>query len=377
MASLNSKCSGCGAGLQSNDEAGPGYIPENLLTNNGEKLVCKRCHRIKHYNEILKIDLNEENFTDIIRSIPRENSLILYIVDIFDLEGSWLEQIPQYLSKHKIYLVVNKIDLLPRDAKIGKLRQYMQNYLKSRDLRAQKIFFLSANKKWDLEYILEDLQKEKNKKIYMIGSTNVGKSTLINVIAPLLQGKESGKFFDMPDLTSSIFSGTTVECLRIPITSGQVIYDTPGIIRRDRLIEDVCKQCLTKIIPKSQIKPKIYQLDSQQTLYIEGLARLDYLEGSRQSFVCYFSNEIKIHRTKYINADEFFKKHYKKLISPPCDMCSPALDKWRSHDIRLEEDSEIDIVISGLGWITVKGQSMHMRLQCAENISITVRPALI
>ena len=68
------------------------------------------------------------------------------------------------------------------------------------------------------------------------------------------------------------------------------------------------KRDLKYITPKKEIKPKIYQLNENQTLFFSGLARFDYLSGGRRSFACYLPNEINIHRTKLENADELYIK---------------------------------------------------------------------
>ena len=52
-----------------------------------------------------------------------------------------------------------------------------------------------------------------------------------------------------------------------------------------------------------------YQLNSQQTLYFGGLARLDFITGERTSLVCYFHRRLQIHRTKLEKADELYNRH--------------------------------------------------------------------
>ena len=46
------KCIGCGAPLQSEDSDAPGYVPESSLYK--EDVICKRCFRLKNYNEVHK-----------------------------------------------------------------------------------------------------------------------------------------------------------------------------------------------------------------------------------------------------------------------------------------------------------------------------------
>lgn len=61
------------------------------------------------------------------------------------------------------------------------------------------------------------------------------------------------------------------------------------------------------IAPQKEIKPKVYQLNAEQTLFLGGLARFDYVQGAKSSFIAYVSNDLKLHRTKTATADAFMK----------------------------------------------------------------------
>ncbi len=69
---------------------------------------------------------------------------------------------------------------------------------------------------------------------------------------------------------------------------------------------------------KKTIKPKVYQLNPGQTLFLSGLGRFDYVDGpGKQSFIVYASDDLYIHRTKTENADAFYEKHVGELLVPP------------------------------------------------------------
>ncbi|MDH5042638.1 ribosome biogenesis GTPase YqeH, partial [Enterococcus faecalis] len=54
------KCIGCGAELQSDDQNKPGYVPASSLKK--EDVICKRCFRLKHYNEIQDVNMTSDDF---------------------------------------------------------------------------------------------------------------------------------------------------------------------------------------------------------------------------------------------------------------------------------------------------------------------------
>src|SRR5690606_17741025 len=99
------------------------------------------------------------------------------------------------------------------------------------------------------------------------------------------------------------------------------------------------------------IKAKVYQLNPEQTLFIGGLARLDFVKGERTSFVCYFSNELNIHRTKLENANQLYENHVGDMLQPPSEESLKQLPKLQKHTFHI--NGKTDIVFSGLGWVTV------------------------
>ena len=56
------------------------------------------------------------------------------------------------------------------------------------------------------------------------------------------------------------------------------------------------KKLVKKISPKKEIKPRTYQLKKNQSIVIEDLIRIDYVEGERNSFTLFVSNDLKVKR---------------------------------------------------------------------------------
>jgi hypothetical protein len=51
------------------------------------------------------------------------------------------------------------------------------------------------------------------------------------------------------------------------------------------------------VIPRREVKPKIYQLNDRQTIFVDGVARFDYIKGEgKQPFV---STSVMITTTSY------------------------------------------------------------------------------
>ncbi|MFC4618064.1 ribosome biogenesis GTPase YqeH [Camelliibacillus cellulosilyticus] len=360
-------CAGCGALIQTEDENKPGYVPPSAV--NRDVVVCRRCFRLTHYNEVPDVEPNDDEFIKLLNKISETDSLIVYLVDIFDFNGSWVDGLARFAGHNAVLMVGNKIDILPKSTNQEKLKRWMRHMAREFGLSPIDIRLISATKGWGMETLAEAIESYRNgKDVYVVGCTNVGKSTFINRLIDLFGGDERYK------VTTSAFPGTTLNFIQLPLDDGQAIFDTPGIVNRHQMAHVVTYDELKNILPKKELKPKVYQLNEHQTLFFGGLARVDYIGKGRRSLVCYVSNHLYIHRTKTANADALYHEQIGKLLTPPVNADEkPTL---KAHDLAIKE-GDTDIVISGLGWITVKGTGATLRVFAPESVHVIKRPAII
>jgi len=64
-------------------------------------LVCKRCFRLKNYNEVSDVELGAEDFYKLIKTLSKKDGLIVKVVDIFDFSGSWIEDVIDIVGNNK------------------------------------------------------------------------------------------------------------------------------------------------------------------------------------------------------------------------------------------------------------------------------------
>src|SRR6476620_965268 len=133
---------GCGVKVQTENPAELGYAPASALEK--EAIICQRCFRLKHYNEVQDVSLTDDDFLKILNGIGQTDALIVMIVDIFDFNGSWLPGLHRFVGKNKIVLVGNKVDLLPKSVKHAKLIQWMKNESRELGLRPEDVYLVSA-----------------------------------------------------------------------------------------------------------------------------------------------------------------------------------------------------------------------------------------
>ncbi|MBM7649963.1 ribosome biogenesis GTPase YqeH [Bacillus ectoiniformans] len=361
-------CTGCGVDIQTEDPSGLGYAPPSALEK--EVIICQRCFRLKNYNEVQDVPLTDDDFLKILNTLGETDSLIVKIVDIFDFNGSWLPGLHRFVGKNPILLIGNKVDLLPKSVKPNKLINWMKHEAKELGMKPVDVMLVSAAKGRSIQEAAEAIDYYRNgKNVYVVGCTNVGKSTFINRIIKEVTGEGDV-------ITTSHFPGTTLDMIEIPLDDGHYLIDTPGIINHHQMAHFVDKRDLKYITPKKEIKPKVFQLNEEQTLFFGGLARFDYISGGRRAFACHLSNELNIHRTKLEKAEELYEKHAGEMLTPPRPEQMGEFPELVRHEFMIKE-GKTDVVFSGLGWVTVNEPGAKVAAYVPKGVSVFLRKSLI
>lgn len=329
-------CIGCGILLQDENITMEGY------TTSLENDICSRCFRMKNYGEYQIVTKSNDEYIDILKSVNKTNDLVLYIVDLLNLDRD-LTYIRQYIN-NKVILVLNKRDVLPKSIKDEKLIDYFKNM----DLDYQDVIVISLNKNYNVDELLHMIKKYKtSKNVYVVGHTNVGKSTLINKLMKNYSENEC-------ELTISPLPSTTLNKISIKLNDDLTLIDTPGLIDRGNIVNYVDPLLLKKINPKKEIKPKTYQIKKGQCLIIGNLIRVDYVEGGKNSFTVFMSNDLKVQRfnlSRQQNLKDLYPNELEVLY----------------HE---------DIVINGLGFIKIV-EKANVTVYADKNVEVYTRKSLI
>ncbi|KGE18673.1 ribosome biogenesis GTPase YqeH [Paenibacillus wynnii] len=369
-AQLPVKCSGCGIKLQTENKEIPGFIPE--VAYDRDPVICQRCFRIKNYNEASSVSVNQDEFLRLLSGIGEKNALVIHIVDLFDFEGSLISGLQRFVGNNPVILAVNKVDLLPKVTNLNKMRNWVQQRCKEHGMKTEEIILCSAKRNQGFDRLLESVTELRGQRdVYVVGATNVGKSTLINRLI--------SDYSDLDqELTTSQYPGTTLDTVKIPLDDGHYIIDTPGIVYPWRYSELVERQDLDAVMPAQTLKPAVYQLNEGQSLFFGGLGRFDFVQGERQSFTCFISGTLKIHRTKLERADALYQEHRGELLSPPGTDRMDKLPQWQRHEFRINRGSNTDIYVSGLGWIKLNStEGAVIAIHVPKGVKVLTRPSLI
>lgn len=330
-------CKGCGARLQDNNELIEGY------TVDISKDICRRCFRLKNYGEYQTVAKSNDEYLEIVKNIGNTKSLVLYVVDILSIPKD-LSDIKEHLPNNPIILVLNKKDMLPLSVTDEKIINYINDNYK--DIFIDKIV-ISANKNYNLDKLMKMIKKHRvYKNVYIVGSTNAGKSTLINKMIDNYSIDES-------QTTISSMPSTTLDEIKIPLKDF-VIIDTPGLIDPYSIINHIEDDKIKKIASHNTIKPRTYQIKRGQALIFENFLRIDYIEGDRNSFTVFLSNDIDIKRINGKRHDNLKNLSRKEI------------------DLRYHED----IVINGIGFVkTILEGKVYVYVD--KDVSVFTRKSMI
>ena len=322
------KCKGCGVEMQNIDNKALGYTPDL------EKDYCMRCFRLTHYNDAM-IDTREMFNEDPLYKIAleKEKALIVYVIDILSY-SSFLNTMPlRNYKNHPFVLLINKIDLLPKNANFQKIEKRIINDLQKEmnglDLKA--VLLSRKNDPYFKELFFETLDKIGIKEVIFAGSFNAGKSTLLNNLS-------SSKTF-----TSSSYPGTTLDYNEITIDD-YTFYDSPGSLDKHNFLMNVPYEYLVALSPQKCLKPAVYQLYEPQSYIIDDLLRLDVDTHSNSSIVFYIGADLPLHRTKKEKADAYIFNHH---------------DEFKYHiehkvEYHFNNIKRLDFEIDGFGFVTLK-----------------------
>ena len=334
---MNKKCRGCGASFQTEEPLNEGFIkPENLE----KSTLCERCFKIRNYGQYQKITKKNSDFFNILKEINKTKDLVVLVIDVFNINKD-LTEICSYLKNNDILVVLNKRDVLPLSVKNNNLLFYVDklgiNYVDK--------MIISTIKNYNFDMLMSKINTyKKSKNVYVVGYTNVGKSSMINKIIYNYSNS-------ILDVTTSVLPSTTLSNVVVEVDDGLTLIDTPGIIDEGSIMNCLEPEQLKKVLPRDEIRTITYQIRSRQSIFVENLVRVDCEMSNNLTF--YFSNKLDITRT--------FEQNDK-------------LTELKKHDLVVFENQ--DIVISGMGFIKVTN-SGRLTIYTLPEVDVYTRPALI
>ncbi|XP_075166768.1 nitric oxide-associated protein 1 [Haematobia irritans] len=461
-------CNGCGAHLHCIQHTRPGFLPVEIFKGRTatelKTIICQRCHFLKHYNIALDIEVTPDSYVETISRIKDEYALAVVIVDLLDFPSSiWPEMHKVLGSRRPVFIVGNKVDLLPRDSNgyLDHIKQCLKEEIIKTGFDKMNIKYvslISAKTGYGVEELITQLQKIWAYKgdVYLVGCTNVGKSSLFNILLNSDYNRPQAADL-VPKATTCPWPGTTLQMLKFPIyrpseirvyerlkrlksekfakaemqklrlknarKSGRIddvvpmgtigrtharseedevadsfamssgtspittlnerskefrearwVYDTPGVMHPDQITNLLTSKELIELQPKQMISPRAYRLKPGMSLFVAGLARLDFLKSNCEDLdwvqvFLFASFNLPTMIVNTDSADDIYRKYIntplmhvpqgddKRLSEWPGLQCHPEEFNVKGYILKPkinEVNCSADITLSSVGWIGLR-----------------------
>ncbi len=330
------KCLGCGCILQSENASKDGFVKLSVYDKSD---YCERCFKIQHYGEYSVLD-KKIDADGIIRNINSDKiSSVAFLIDALNIN----ENTKKYINKFKNnkYILITKKDVLPKSLKEKKLIEYIRNNICDTD----NIMCVSSVKNYNIDNFLNKINKDRVRRLYIVGFTNSGKSTFINHILTSNLKK--------PVITTSSVPNTTASYIAIKLNDKLTIVDTPGFIDEKAIYNFVEYNKIIKYYPKKELKVKTFQLKSGYSVVINDILRIENTSNKSNSLSFYMNDKLR----------------YEKLNNK-----NSKLKYLDNIDVSVEEIS--DILINGLGFIRVTKPGTF-KINIIDTKMVSVRKSMI
>ncbi|MCU0105388.1 50S ribosome-binding GTPase [Acholeplasma vituli] len=344
------RCSGCGVILQTEDDTKAGFVKD--LSHE----LCLDCFNLKNYSKVNSVTIHPGEMP-----VIKEEALILYVLSINHLSLRLKYRLDRHFPNSPVILVLNHIDTLDSSVNLNKMIQKIRQEANKLQMKFVDIVPISALQNKYIDVLMESMEyHQKNRNVYLVGFQNSGKSLLFKRIANRLAIETTVLSGKKPGLTLADFS--------IPF-HGAKLTDTPGIYLPGSIASFLPFDAYKDLLIESRVKPKIYQLNEQQSLFFGGLCAVSYLEGGFKGIACYASNALEIHRTKYDETYEKFKSQQDTFKHQIKDQ------KFVKKLFKLNPDIAYELAISDFAMVHLKGKAV-IEVYLPDTMRVVLEEAL-
>lgn len=344
------RCSGCGVILQSELDSKPGYVKD--LSHD----LCLDCFNLKHYSKVKSVSIHTGEMPQI-----KEEALIVYVLSVNHLSLRLKYRLERHFPNSNVILVINHIDTLQPSVNLNRMIKRIREEANALQMKFVDVIPVSALQNQYVDILIESMTyHQRNRNVYLVGFQNSGKSLLFKRIA--------SHFNIETTVLSGKKPGLTLDNFEIPFNNHRLV-DTPGIYLPGSIANFLPYESYKDLIIETRIRPKVFQLNEFQSLYLGGICAVSYLEGGFKGVVCYASPELQIHRTKY---DET----YEKFISLQSTMKHSIVgEAFVKKSFKLKPDIAYELAISDIAMIHLKGQAV-IEVYLPETMRVVLEEAL-
>ena len=368
------RCHNCGAILQGDDPHKEGYIEKSVLELPGARvLFCNKCFDESRYNFVPRTPKVSEGFLSMMRDAEASDALIVYVVDLFSFENSFIPEVTSIIEGLNMLIVANKRDLLPAYYPDEELREYVAHRCRNARLRVKRedVVLASLTSVGDVSSILDEIEaRRKRHDVYIVGATGSGKTLLISSFLHSYNNHSDRV------ITTANYPGTDLRVMQIPLDTSTFVYETPGTSVDNTIESKLDFEGIKAVRPTNAIKARSLTMEEGDSLLVGGVARFELLKGARQEIKAYFAKPVTLAKARGKVEETFFRKALSGASVPASPaLCTPQA--FDAFDLSVEETGRRDIGVAGLGWISFDGDGQVWRIFTPKNVAIYTTRAKI
>lgn len=209
--------------------------------------------------------VSPEELRQRLRKVANERCLVVLLVDLLDVSGSFLSRARDLVGKNPVILVGTKADLLPAGTKADEVTEWLLATAAHKRLNAVSAYLVSSRTGDGLGAATSALRRErKGRDVYVLGAANVGKSAFVRAMVREMSSYTSDHFDPaaagaakrLP--VESAMPGTTLDLIPMQtFSAGGTLYDTPGVHLHHRIIHLLDADDVKALQPRKRLSPYV------------------------------------------------------------------------------------------------------------------------
>ncbi|XP_064601915.1 nitric oxide-associated protein 1-like isoform X2 [Liolophura sinensis] len=158
------------------------------------------------------------------------------------------------------------------------------------------------------------------------------------------------------------------------LTNSRWLFDTPGLVSSDQVINRLTPEELSIVLPATRLQPRSYVLKPGQVMFVSGLSRIDYAQGLKSIYLTVLAaKRVPVHviDPNTEDPDQFYNQALgtKQLGVPLRNadglMSIPSLI-GQEYEVTGQgwKESAADVILSSIGFVSVTvGQGLTVVLR--------------
>ncbi len=369
------RCSNCGSILQAERPEEEGYIESKSLLEAplDRVLFCDKCYKEAGFSLGHESLGASEDLLTMMKDASASDSLIVYIVNTFSFEASFIKEVNEIIKGNPILVLANKRDLFKGLSSDEELEEYVAHRFRISGLPVKKedVMLVSLAFFSDSSRLSEEIDKRrKGHDVYVISSHGAGKSAFFSSFLYNFTNNSSRA------VQTSVYHGSKTPVLKIPLDASSTLYDTPALESGNDIGARIEKSVIDDLLAFSSLVDKKMTLEKGDILSLGAISFVELLEKKgdpkeEEELHLYFPPSVLLKRNK---AGKGVEKTIQRVIDKkgflPKSAAIRSIKDLSAYDIEIEERGERSIGIEGLGFFSFEGKGQTYRLYVPKGVSV-------